>query len=134
MTAPQQIPGTEQVIREEAHKTRRLLVWLIGGPVVLGLIVWAVIASSSGSESSSSADCGSKTSTCPLSGQELTESSTCAEYTADDNESGDPTKTNPAVYFTNQHNVPYVVLFDSYCASNPSEGLEQALIQMGSNG
>lgn len=135
-------PDADRIIaahREEARRTRRLLVWLLVGLPVLGLLVWGGIAIAASAGNTDGGDsCGSASTAayidldaCPLSGPALTDDSPCSDYTADGNQPGDTTKTNPAVYWANQHTVLDVVQFDTICANNPTESLTQALTQMG---
>jgi uncharacterized protein YecT (DUF1311 family) len=145
MPTPQSQPQSDadRIIaaqREEARKTRNLLIWIFVGLPVVGLVIWGLVAlaasggaGNSGNGTTSSA-CDQRVSSgdidltaCPLSGPLLTDASLCSAYTADNNQVTADNQTNPALYFASQHQVGDVVKFDNDCSGSPSETLAYTL-------
>lgn len=134
---------TDRIIaaqREESHKTRALLAWLLGVPLValvIGLAIWGVIAlaAHSSTETNSCADAAHSgtidLTQCPLSGLMLSPESSCADFNAAGNERPPDGQTSPFDYFLQQYSVLDAGAFIDACQTAPQAKLAAVLQREG---
>lgn len=105
--------------REEARKTRKLLVWLLVGVPAIGLLSWGVIALL-GSIDSTSNDT-------PTVSTGLTTTSSCSDWLA----AASKPLPNAAGDFLSAHPQAGSSALKGYCTANPYSSLGAALADQG---
>jgi hypothetical protein len=128
--------------KPKPKRNRRILTWTTIGVMLTGLCAWSVITLAATESPNDDSDQGSgcnpsgpyayvDLTACPLSGPALANFSRCSAYNADNARASSTDLTNPAVYYTNQHEVADVVTFDRRCAASPDDTLATVLVSEG---